>query len=275
MKGRRAAACACRWNNSSQPSVTASWAVPDCRYCCERFPPIEPDPARSHALRLIDERAEFGRGAIQGKHLLDYDGFSYGKSLERLEIFDTFASLRIQVNRDEVQFGSDLLGHEARGDAGTVKAPGNQAHRDHVVLVVFANSGHQPMTPLPGDCGPRAFFLPERDELHEVPAIASQEGRPEPVAGLPVARGRDRLVHQVVAEDGWAFAEALGHAFPELGLNVPPLPLAELVIPGRNVALAVAAEAGDVQIKAGLLGHGDQAAKARRSSPGSASPGRP
>ena len=88
---------------------------------------------------------------------------------------------------------------------------------------------------------------------------------PEPVAVLAFAARHDRLVHQVVAEDGRALGATARHGLPEAGLHVPAVLLGELVVPGRHVRLVVAAQAGQVEVEPFLLGQADEL---RRAGPG-------
>jgi hypothetical protein len=132
---------------------------------------------------------------------------------------------------------------------------------EFVVQRSCGDSRDQPVTPLPGDGGPRTIFLVKGDALDEVAGVASQEWRPQPVARLPTAARHDRLVHQVITEDGWALSTAPCHGFPESGLRLPPLLLPEPVVPVGHVLLAVTTQSGDVEVQPQLLGQSDEAAQ--------------
>jgi hypothetical protein len=79
--------------------------------------------------------------------------------------------------------------------------------------------------------------------------VLASEGSAQPVVPLALARGHDRLVHQVVAEHGAAAGAALGHRGPEPALHLPALRLRQSVVPGGHVLLVVAAQAGEVEIQ--------------------------
>jgi hypothetical protein len=48
------------------------------------------------------------------------------------------------------------------------------------------------------------------------------------------------------------------HGLPEASLSVPTVLFSELVVPGGNISLVVAAQAGEIEVKAILLGQLDQ-----------------
>ena len=103
------------------------------------------------------------------------------------------------------------------------------------------------VTPLPGNVWPRTVFLVQRDELDEI-TVTPQKAAPAN-RRLPAAARHDRFVHQVVAEDGRALGASLGNGLPELGLGVPPLLLAEPVVPRGHIFLSVAAQTCDVEVQ--------------------------
>jgi hypothetical protein len=88
-------------------------------------------------------------------------------------------------------------------------------------VVVLADGRYQLVTPLAGNVRSRPVFLFQRDTLDEVTGIASQERRPQPVAGFPGASRNDGLIHQIVAEDRWTLDASPGHRLPEPGLDIP------------------------------------------------------
>src|SRR5262245_20984136 len=120
-------------------------------------------------------------------------------------------------------------------------------------LVAFANLPREVANPGAGDIVPRPLELVARDELDE---MLAGEGRPEPVGGL--ASGHDRFVHQVVAEDGWRFGAASSDAAPEMGLGLPALLLVQLVVPLRHVGLVIAAQPGQIEVKADFFSQAKQ-----------------
>jgi hypothetical protein len=82
----------------------------------------------------------------------------------------------------------------------------------------MSNSGRPRVCPLLGDVIARAVALVEAEPLQEL-VSAQFPGLP---AVLPRA-GDDRLVRQVISEDGRAGGAGVGDRFPEAGLCRPAL----------------------------------------------------
>src|SRR5262249_60503456 len=105
-----------------------------------------------------------------------------------------------------------------------------------MALVELADRGREVLDPRAGNRGTLATGLVERNYLDEV---LVPERRPEPIAGLPLAAGDDRLVHQVVTEHGRAVLATAGYCLPKLCLGRPPIGLRQVFVPFWAVGLVV------------------------------------
>src|ERR1035437_7364511 len=112
--------------------------------------------------------------------------------------------------------------------------------------VVLANGRGELGGPLTRDFRAGTSRLVEGNELAIVEA-AQFPG--EPVAGLSCSCRNDRLVHQVVTEDGCAACATTGNGLPEPRLCVPAFFLAPSVVPGGNVLFAVTGQPRGIEVK--------------------------
>ncbi len=133
--------------------------------------------------------------------------------------------------------------------------PGDYSYGYHVAVVVFPDGRDEPVDPCFSDLFTCAACKVEGDALYEV---LSCELAGEPVSFLFIFAGQYWFVHKIVTEDRGAFGTGFCDRLPEDGLRVPALCLIHLVVPFRDVFFMVAAEAGDIEVKACLLGEFDE-----------------
>ena len=124
-----------------------------------------------------------------------------------------------------------------------------------MLRVDAANGGGEMRHPATGDVRSRPILLVEGDELDEV---LSGEGGPEPLTRLPLAARDDRLVHEVVTENGGRILAPVRDRNPETGLRIPAPGLIESIIPRGHIGLVVAPQSGEIEIETFALGQRQQ-----------------
>src|SRR4051812_5528117 len=159
------------------------------------------------------------------------------------------------MHADEIQAFSDFWRIEDWLRSRECQSPWDNANGEKVSLIFFSYGSNHPGDPILCDLLASAAFEIHREALDEV-SISKCPGCP--VAGLLVF-AQNRLVHQVIAEHcRTAFADTC-NGFPKPCLCHPASISLQIVIPLRHLRFVITTQSGDIQVKTGSLGHGEQA----------------
>src|SRR5690606_12276424 len=152
-----------------------------------------------------------------------------------------------EVDAHEIEVLQHIGGIEDRFGIGPDMGPWNYVDCDRRAGIFAANRGGQFLGPGAGDLGPRAVLRFLGDPLDEVEA-AQFAADPARLSFLRLSAD-DRLVHQVVTEQGGVTGTRSGDLLPPTGLRVPAIRFVEFVVPLRNLVEPVTAQPGDVEIE--------------------------
>src|SRR5258706_11428122 len=114
-----------------------------------------------------------------------------------------------------------------------------------MIRVLAADCPCQRIDPISCYTGAGTACTSKSNPLHK---ILSRERRTQPIGSFAVVRWNDRLIHEVVTENGGTAFAFGSNGLPEACLDIPASLLRKRIVPRRDILFVVGAQACKIEV---------------------------